>query len=240
MDFKQVEAEFNKLKVQFETKTLSETDFKSKLEDLMVQDESGHWWMIGYETGLWYRNDGSDWLRVDPPGYEPPGSTVMAPVATPAVEIAGKVSGNGAGQGSAQSAAYPRTVAQPPAAAKKTPFLLSWFGRILLGLGVGFVFSIFTSVLDALFGYPLSLSFFELLPVWLIACGLAGWLIYPRISSVIIMLAGSIVAGLIGIFDGYYYSFIGVFLNFIIFGAVFGFPGGALISRILHWVKVIK
>ena len=71
MDFKQAEERFEALKSKFAEGTLSEADFKAQLEELMIQDEKGGWWMIGYETGQWYRNDGEDWVRAEPPGHIP-------------------------------------------------------------------------------------------------------------------------------------------------------------------------
>jgi hypothetical protein len=68
MDFKQAQASFKHLKVQFEAGTLNESEFKAQLEELMVQDEQGSWWMIGYETERWYRHDGKSWVQADPPG----------------------------------------------------------------------------------------------------------------------------------------------------------------------------
>jgi len=66
MDFKQVENRFKKLKVQFATGGLTEADFKTQLEQLMIQDEQGNWWMLGYETEQWYRHDGKDWIQSKP------------------------------------------------------------------------------------------------------------------------------------------------------------------------------
>jgi hypothetical protein len=71
VDFKQAEIKFKQLKVQFETGKLTEAEFKTQLEGLMVQDESGSWWMIGYETELWYRHDGENWIQTDVPGNLP-------------------------------------------------------------------------------------------------------------------------------------------------------------------------
>ena len=68
MDFKQTEKKFEKLKAEFAAGILSEARFKTQLEELMLQDEQGSWWMIGYETEQWYRHDGKDWVRTDPPG----------------------------------------------------------------------------------------------------------------------------------------------------------------------------
>lgn len=67
MDFQQAEKKFKQLKAQFEAGTLNESDFKNQLEGLMIQDEGGSWWMIGYETEQWYRNDGDDWVLANPP-----------------------------------------------------------------------------------------------------------------------------------------------------------------------------
>lgn len=65
MDFKQAEERFKQLKAQFEAGELTESEFKTQLEELMVQDEQGSWWMIGYETERWYRYDGTDWVQTD-------------------------------------------------------------------------------------------------------------------------------------------------------------------------------
>jgi hypothetical protein len=67
MDFNQAEKRFKQLKAKFEAGELADTEFKKQLEELMIQDERGYWWMIGYETEQWYRNDGTDWMQSDPP-----------------------------------------------------------------------------------------------------------------------------------------------------------------------------
>jgi len=66
MDFSQIAAEFHELKAQYDAGGLSEADFKARLQDLMIQDELGRWWMIGYETGQWYVHDGGGWVRKEP------------------------------------------------------------------------------------------------------------------------------------------------------------------------------
>ena len=72
MDYAQVEEKFKTLKEQFTAGKLDEAAFKTKLNELMVQDGQGHWWMIGYETGQWYMHDGTAWVRSDPPGRAAP------------------------------------------------------------------------------------------------------------------------------------------------------------------------
>jgi phosphonate transport system substrate-binding protein len=84
MDFQQAEKSFRQLKNQFESGTLSEPEFKTQLEELMVQDERGDWWMIGYETEQWYRHDGTNWVQTEPPStptQQP--ETPYTPVAQP-------------------------------------------------------------------------------------------------------------------------------------------------------------
>ena len=71
MDFAKVEAEFRRLKAQFESGSLTEAEFKAQLEELMIEDEQGRWWVIGYETGRWYVHDGEKWVQQEPPTAAP-------------------------------------------------------------------------------------------------------------------------------------------------------------------------
>jgi len=89
MDFQQAEDRFKQLKAQFAAGRLSEPEFKTQLEGLMIQDEQGSWWMIGYETERWYRHDGKDWVQTDPPGNF---SQKPTPVITPEPETTGGIS----------------------------------------------------------------------------------------------------------------------------------------------------
>ncbi|MCP4538124.1 MAG: hypothetical protein GY832_13365 [Chloroflexi bacterium] len=66
MDFGQVEARVAKLRQSLAAGHLTDDQFKFQLREMMVEDENGNWWMIGYETGEWYRHDGTDWVRADP------------------------------------------------------------------------------------------------------------------------------------------------------------------------------
>jgi hypothetical protein len=64
--FAQIEAEVSRLRQDLAANRLTEEQFKARLRELMVEDEQGNWWMLGYETGQWYRHDGSGWVRADP------------------------------------------------------------------------------------------------------------------------------------------------------------------------------
>jgi hypothetical protein len=66
-DFSRVETEFERLKARFESGALTEAEFKSQLEELMIEDEQGRWWILGYESGLWYYHDGKQWVQSEPP-----------------------------------------------------------------------------------------------------------------------------------------------------------------------------
>lgn len=78
MDFTQAEEKFKQLKAKFIEGKFSEAKFKSQLAELMVQDEDGNWWMIGYETERWYRNNGTDWVQADPPREIAPEPTYIS------------------------------------------------------------------------------------------------------------------------------------------------------------------
>ena len=67
MDFKKTEQRFKKIKAKLISGKISEAKFKTQLEKMMVQDEHGNWWMIGYETEQWYRHNGNDWEQADIP-----------------------------------------------------------------------------------------------------------------------------------------------------------------------------
>lgn len=65
--FKDVERQVEALRRQVADGLLSEEECKARMRDLMVEDADGTWWMVGYETGEWYRHDGTDWVPSDPP-----------------------------------------------------------------------------------------------------------------------------------------------------------------------------
>jgi hypothetical protein len=68
MSFPEVEREVAKLRQDLAASRLTEEQFKAHLREMMVEDEEGNWWMVGYETGEWYRHDGTDWVPNQPPG----------------------------------------------------------------------------------------------------------------------------------------------------------------------------
>jgi hypothetical protein len=39
----------------------------ARAQELMIQDEQGVWWTIAYPSRRWYKHDGTQWTRADPP-----------------------------------------------------------------------------------------------------------------------------------------------------------------------------
>ena len=75
--FSKVEAEVASLKKQFDAGRLSEDKFNEQLNDLMVEDDKGDWWMIGTKSDAWYRFDGQNWVQSTPPGRWVQGSSTV-------------------------------------------------------------------------------------------------------------------------------------------------------------------
>jgi hypothetical protein len=65
----------------------------------------------------------------------------------------------------------------------------------------------------------------------LIICGFAGFVVYPHRVTLVLLSISFLVAGSTKGNNPY---------DFIALGGIFGLPAGALISRILYWLKVIK
>lgn len=65
-EFACVEAEVARLREALTARRLSQAQFRDKLNELMVQDVQGNWWMVGVETGGWFRYDGANWVPANP------------------------------------------------------------------------------------------------------------------------------------------------------------------------------
>jgi hypothetical protein len=64
--FKETEAKYRKLKEKHAKGEISTEEVKTELKQLMVQDETGTYWMLGGKSGKWYRHDGAQWQETDP------------------------------------------------------------------------------------------------------------------------------------------------------------------------------
>lgn len=65
--FQEVESQAAVLRQQVAQGLISEAHCRARMRELMLQDPHGNWWMVGYESGSWFRHDGRDWVRADPP-----------------------------------------------------------------------------------------------------------------------------------------------------------------------------
>ena len=122
---------------------------------------------------------------------------------------------------------------------KRKVFLLSWEGRSLIGVLVGLILGILYGITYGIingsaynFAYAYS-TFYLDVPniILLVACGLAGLIAFPHRTTIVLLVIGFLVAGLTEKDSPYY---------FIAVGGIVGIPAGALFSRILFWLKVIK
>src|SRR5215218_8521183 len=76
MDFKEREVDFQgadrryaELIRQRDAGSISEEEFDTLRQRLMVRDEGGRWWAKLGESGEWHYRDDKTWIRGTPPGY---------------------------------------------------------------------------------------------------------------------------------------------------------------------------
>ena len=65
--FGAVERDYSALKAQLTAAQMTREQFEAALQKLMVQDDSGRYWMMGAESGRWYVYDNQKWVQADPP-----------------------------------------------------------------------------------------------------------------------------------------------------------------------------
>ncbi len=70
MDFQEAERRYAGLKRQFEAGTIGVDEFNAQRQQLMVQDDEGHWWAKSPDNDKWNYFDGSAWVPGTPPGYQ--------------------------------------------------------------------------------------------------------------------------------------------------------------------------
>jgi hypothetical protein len=64
--FSETEQKYRELKEMHAKGAISADQLKAELKRLMVQDDSGTYWMLGGKSGKWYRHDGTQWQEADP------------------------------------------------------------------------------------------------------------------------------------------------------------------------------
>lgn len=107
--------------------------------------------------------------------------------------------------------------------------LFSWWGRILLGMLFGFIFFNLSFFEDGHF------SSFSLFP--LIIGGMTGFITYPHKFSLVTLAAGFL---LIGFLIWYYAATSYGIMMALVSAIMVGIPAGAVVSRGLYLLKIIK
>ena len=67
MSFNQTRKKYQELKDDLRNKKISLEEFTTEAGRLLEVDEQGTMWMIGINSGKWYRHDGSHWVEDTPP-----------------------------------------------------------------------------------------------------------------------------------------------------------------------------
>ncbi len=83
VDFQEADRRYAELKRQLDAGTISTGEFAAQRQQLMVQDDEGHWWAKLGESGEWYFHDGSTWARGTPPGDQEVIEPTDSPAQTP-------------------------------------------------------------------------------------------------------------------------------------------------------------
>ena len=71
MDFLEADRRYIDLKRQYDNGELSDQEFRTRLEQIAVQDSEGRWWAKHRDTGEWYYQQGDAWIQGTPP-YDKP------------------------------------------------------------------------------------------------------------------------------------------------------------------------
>lgn len=65
--FENAERKFFKLKGQFAAGRVTSSELDAALQDLVIEDAQGRYWMLGADSGKWYVHDGAAWIEATPP-----------------------------------------------------------------------------------------------------------------------------------------------------------------------------
>jgi hypothetical protein len=71
VDFLEADRRYIDLKRQYDNGELSDQEFRTRLEQIAVQDSEGRWWAKHRDTGEWYYQQGDAWIQGTPP-YDKP------------------------------------------------------------------------------------------------------------------------------------------------------------------------
>ena len=98
--FQEADRRYSELFRRRDAGNISDEEFNSQGQQLMVQDQDGRWWARYGESREWHYHDGNTWVRSTPPGYdkvaheEPPADS--SPAQTPSsLQARGEKNGEG-------------------------------------------------------------------------------------------------------------------------------------------------
>jgi hypothetical protein len=86
--FKETEAKYNDLKAQLGRGEIAVDEAKAEIKKLMIQDDTGTYWMMGGKSGKWYKHVDNQWQEADPFAELFPPVEEPAPEPEPAFEPA--------------------------------------------------------------------------------------------------------------------------------------------------------
>lgn len=66
MDFREADHQYEDLRQQYDSGTITAEEFDERLRDLAVLDDRNRWWAKSRETGQWSYHDGTTWVAGDP------------------------------------------------------------------------------------------------------------------------------------------------------------------------------
>lgn len=110
--FRKSEEEYFRLRGQFATGRMTREQFEAALNELMVQDAQGRYWMLGVDSGKWYVHQGNNWVEANPFGTIP-----TAPMSAPPRDLPERRTG--ASPPSPPSSPAPRSPSSPTTTPQK-------------------------------------------------------------------------------------------------------------------------
>ena len=83
--FVEIEVQYKTFRAQLERGELTQAEFMEKASGLMCQDDTGRWWTVHPESGMWHHRWKEQWRPGVPPGHTP---AVVRRVVIPVPDVA--------------------------------------------------------------------------------------------------------------------------------------------------------
>lgn len=83
--FVEIEVQYKTFRAQLDRGELTQAEFMEKASGLMCQDDTGRWWTVHPESGMWHHRWKEQWRPGVPPGHTP---AVVKRVVIPVPELA--------------------------------------------------------------------------------------------------------------------------------------------------------